>query len=418
MYDGEYIDYLRDESYLKLRFDNSINNFSENKNIIKIINKYIITVSIFILIIMRFYFQKSKQIIELSEEIKKIENYHKICKYGILLNEKIFKKIINPKISVVSAIYNKEKYILSFLRSIQNQFFDNIEIILIDDFSSDNSIKIIEKLQKEDERIVLLKHKHNKGTLISRINGILKSKGEYIIIPDSDDILSNNILNISYYMAKKNNYDIIRYNLYLGKKKIFMNDIIKDVISEPIYQPKLSTYIFYGKGHLELIDVCISNKLVKNEIYFKAINSINTYFLNQYMINWEDGLINFMLYKYANSFFYLKNIGYYYIKNSQSVTKTYIKNIERTIKNAFLYLKFIFIYTNNKKYGKDIASCIFHNIYSDINIIYFNNITKEFQFYYEIINLYLNNENLSSSDKIIFKIIEEIIKKNEKKNYQ
>jgi len=158
--------------------------------------------------------------------------------------------------------------------------------------------------------------------------------------------------------------------------------------------------------------------LVKNEIYFKAINSINTYFLNQYMINWEDGLINFMLYKYANSFFYLKNIGYYYIKNSQSVTKTYIKNIERTIKNAFLYLKFIFIYTNNKKYGKDIASCIFHNIYSDINIIYFNNITKEFQFYYEIINLYLNNENLSSSDKIIFKIIEEIIKKNEKKNYQ
>ena len=85
MYDGEYIDYLRDESYLKLRFDNSINNFSENKNIIKIIHKFIITVSIFILIIMRFYFPKSKQIIELSEEIKKIENYHKICQYGILL---------------------------------------------------------------------------------------------------------------------------------------------------------------------------------------------------------------------------------------------------------------------------------------------------------------------------------------------
>ena len=133
MHDGEYIDYLRDESYIKLRFDNSINNFSEN--IIKIINKYIIILSIFILIIMVFYFPKSKQIIELSEEIKKIENYRKICKYGILLNEKIFKKIINPKISIVSAIYNKEKYILNFLRSIQNQFFDNIEIILIDDFS-------------------------------------------------------------------------------------------------------------------------------------------------------------------------------------------------------------------------------------------------------------------------------------------
>ena len=48
---------------------------------------------------------------------------------------------------------------MRFLRSIQNQFFDNIEIILIEDFSLDNSIKIIEKLQKDDERIVLIKHK-------------------------------------------------------------------------------------------------------------------------------------------------------------------------------------------------------------------------------------------------------------------
>ena len=304
---------------------------------------------------------------------------------------------------------------MRFLRSIQNQFFDNIEIILVDDFSLDNSIKIIEELQKDDERIVLLKHKNNKGTLISRINGILKSKGKYIIIPDSDDILSNNILNNSYIIAEKNDYDIIRFNLYLGKKKIFMNEIVKDIISEPIYQPELSTYIFYAKDTLELIDVCISNKLVKNEIYFKALNSINTYFLNQYMINWEDGLINFMLYKYANSFFYMKNIGYYYIKNNQSVTKNYIKNIEKTIRNAFIYLKFIFIYTKNRKYKKDIISCIFHNIYSDININYFKNITHEFQFYYEIINLYLDSQYLSSSDKLLFHKIVEILEKNEKK---
>ena len=414
MFNGEYIDYLRDESYIKLRFEKSINYFIENKKMIIFTKKYIMILLIFILIIMIFYFSNSTQMIELSQEMKKIEKYHKICHYGILLNEKKFKKIQNPTISVISSVYNKEKYILRFLRSIQNQFFDNIEIILVDDFSLDNSMKIIEKLQKDDERIILIKHKNNKGTLISRINGILKSKGKYIIIPDSDDILSNNILNNSYIIAEKKNYDIIRFNLYIGQKKIFMNEIVKDINSEPIYQPKLSTYIFYGKGILELIDVCISNKLVKNEVYFKALNSINTYFLNQYMINWEDGLINFMLYKYANSFFYMKNIGYYYIRNNQSVTKNYIKNIEKTIRNAFLYLKFIFIYANKRKYKKDIISCIFHNIYSDINITFFNNITKEFQFYYEIINLYLDSQYLSSSDKKIFHKIEEIIKKNEK----
>ena len=200
---------------------------------------------------------------------------------------------------------NKKKYILRFLRSIQNQFFDNIEIILLDDFSLHNSIKIIEKLQKDDERIVLIKHKNNKGTLISRINGILKSKGKYIIIQDSDDILSNDILNNSYIITEKNYYDIITFNLYIGQKKIFMNEIVKDIINEPIYQPKLGTYIFYGKGNLELIDICISNKLVKNEIYFKALNFIDTYFINQYMTNWEDGLINCMLYYYTNSFIFM-----------------------------------------------------------------------------------------------------------------
>ena len=161
---------------------------------------------------------------------------------------------------------------MRFLRSIQNQFFDNIEIILLDDFSLHNSIKIIEKLQKDDERIVLIKHKNNKDTLISRINGILKSKGKYIIIQDSDDILSNDILNNSYIITEKNYYDIITFNLYIGQKKIFMNEIVKDIINEPIYQLKLGTYIFYGKGNLELIDICISNKLPLTTKLSRIIN--------------------------------------------------------------------------------------------------------------------------------------------------
>ena len=74
-----------------------------------------------------------------------------------------FKKIKNP---IIWSIYNREKYILRFLRSIQNQFFDNIEIILVDDFSTDNSAKLIKEYQKEDPRIILIKHGKNKGTLI------------------------------------------------------------------------------------------------------------------------------------------------------------------------------------------------------------------------------------------------------------
>ena len=91
---------------------------------------------------------------------------------NILLNKKKFIKSSNPKNSVVSAVYNRENYILRFVRSIQNQFFDDIEIIFVDDFSKDNSIGAITKIQKEDERIILLKLKAHKGTLIARNIGV------------------------------------------------------------------------------------------------------------------------------------------------------------------------------------------------------------------------------------------------------
>jgi cellulose synthase/poly-beta-1,6-N-acetylglucosamine synthase-like glycosyltransferase len=94
------------------------------------------------------------------------EQYYKKCDDWILLNNVTeFKNNKKPKISIISSIYNKQNYILRFLRSIQNQNFEKIEIILIDDFSEDNTINIIENLQKEDRRIRLLKNRKNKGTL-------------------------------------------------------------------------------------------------------------------------------------------------------------------------------------------------------------------------------------------------------------
>ena len=289
-----------------------------------LIHKIIILINSIILIIF-LYINHNNQKYKLNEGMKIIEKYFEICKYGILLNKHKFKKILNPKISIISTVYNQEKYILKFIRSIQNQFFDNIEIILVDDFSIDKSPQIIETVQKEDERIVIIKHYKNKGTLISRNDGILHARGEYIIIPDCDDIFSNDILNKTYTLANKYNYDIVNYYLYIGNKKIFMNEIIGNIESRPIYQPELSTYIFYGKGYLEQIDVCLHNKLIRKEIYLNTLNSINKYYLNQYMNNWEDNLINFMLFKKANSFYYMKYIGYYYIKNNKSITRNYKK---------------------------------------------------------------------------------------------
>lgn len=101
-------------------------------------------------------------------EIYNIKKYNDLCKKGILINKKHFEKVSNPKISIISPVYNREKHLMKFVRSIQNQNIPDIEIILVDDFSTDESVKIINQLKIEDERIILLQNKRNKGTLISR----------------------------------------------------------------------------------------------------------------------------------------------------------------------------------------------------------------------------------------------------------
>jgi glycosyltransferase involved in cell wall biosynthesis len=300
---------------------------------------------------------------------------------------------------------------MRFIRSIQNQNFTDLEIILVDDYSKDNSINIIENLQKEDKRIILIKHNKNKGTLISRNDGILKSKGEYLIIPDPDDIFSNDILKEAYKIIKENNYKLVRFNAYEGQKKIFMNKKVKELFNISIYQPELSYYIFYGKGKFTQIDYVLWNKIIERETYIRAINSINEYFLNQYMILYEDGLINYMLYKKAKSFYFWDYIGYYYIINKNSIMSNYDNKIETIINNDFKYLLFIFKFTNNKIYEKNIASFVFLNMPELLIDENYKYSYKNYEFYYKIINLYLNCKYINSSIKNKFKAIKNIIKK-------
>ena len=168
------------------------------------------------------------------------------------------------------------------MRSIQNQFYDDIEIIFVDDFSTDNSVKLIEKYQKDDERILLLKHNKNKGTLITRNEGVLFSKGEYIIIPDPDDILSKDILSICYKVSKQKNLEMIRFNL-LDKNtnnNVFFDFYVNNLDSRVIYQPELSVYLFYGIGYLQQIDFNLNNKFIKRLAYIRALNSMNKYYLS------------------------------------------------------------------------------------------------------------------------------------------
>ena len=250
---------------------------------------------------------------------------------------------------------------MRFLRSIQNQFFNDIEIIFVDDFSKDNTIKIIEECQKKDTRITLIKHNKNKGTLKSRNIGALKAKGEYLIFPDPDDIILNNILKKCYKIAKRYNYDLIRFAFY--RKNI--NDInrIFFLYNNGIYPPQLYTFVFYSLGYLQVNDFNICNKFINRILFLRTLNNINDFYLNQYMIYFEDGFINYALHRNAKSLYIMKNVGYYYITNKKSITHYVNKNLE--IKCFLLYLNFLFENSKNNDYEKKM---VFHLLQAYINI--------------------------------------------------
>ena len=142
----------------------------------------------------------------------------------------------------------------------------------------------------------MIKNKKNKGTLISRNIGILKSKGDYIIIPDIDDILSKSIIKLCYNLAKRYNYEMIRFNVYEGERGDYLIRIVKILKSRLILQPELSTYLFYGMGYLKLNDFNLWNKFIKREALIRTLNNIRKFYINQKMTIYEDGLIIIIFY--------------------------------------------------------------------------------------------------------------------------
>jgi len=334
-----------------------------------------------------------------------------ICQKGILTNG-ILKSYSNPLITVIIIIYNSQKTIKSAIRSVQNQTFKDIEILLIDDFSKDNSLSIIKELKKEDSRIKIIKNKVNRGPLFSRSLGVLNSRGKYIILLDSDDLFVNeNLFYICYHEAKGNNIDIIEFSgfesytkllkengklpaipLYLKKKK--NNNIIK--------QPELSYYMFSKiNGKYVQIDGYLCGKLIKTSIYKNSLKIISKQVYNMQFYYGEDRIVNFILLKIANSFKFLEIYGFIYYYNRYSITKSFKKK-----KNCYDDLRFInFIYNFTKNSNE--SEIAVYEIFRRLNWTLKPGLNKENKNYFnDLLNLLLKGKYISLTNKNkIFKLI-------------
>lgn len=114
---------------------------------------------------------------------------------------------MNEKISIIIPVYNLEKYIKRTAESVLKQTYTNIEVIIVDDGSSDESWKIIQKIADKDNRVIPI-HQENGGVTSARLKGVRRSTGEWIGFVDGDDEIESDMYEILLNNAKKYNADI------------------------------------------------------------------------------------------------------------------------------------------------------------------------------------------------------------------
>ena len=246
-------------------------------------------------------------------QLKDGKKYINKCLQKSHFNRKLNIKNSLPKISVIIPVFNCEDSISLSVSSIQNQRLLEIQIILVNDFSTDNSRFIIENMQKSDSRIVIINNNKNMGTLYSRNIGAIYANGSYIFCLDDDDMFfRDNIFLKLYNIELKYNYDILGFKVVNGDNADIssMHDdlfILKknDMV---VYQPNLKLLSIRNN------DIHIWGKCIKNEIFKKAISLLGAQRSTTYLYNAEDDVIVLMLFnaqKHSDLFLFMAYFIFY-----------------------------------------------------------------------------------------------------------
>ena len=259
------------------------------------------------------------------------------------------KTLNKPKVSIIIPIFNCENSIKFSISSIQNQRLKEIEIILVNDFSKDNSKYVIENMQKYERRIFLINNNKNMGTLYSRNIGAMLAKGKYIFALDHDDMFLNDyIIQKIYKIAEINDYDIIGFKtIYVNKNLLYDEPFIKDKNDKIVIQPKLKFLSFRNaESH-------IWGKCIKNEIYKRAISLMGIKRSNTYLCYSEDEVILFMIFSIAKIYRYIPNFGLFHFVSKNSASFKLSRN--HKIFARLFYADLIFDLTSDNFFEKKFA---------------------------------------------------------------
>lgn len=227
---------------------------------------------------------------------------------------------VGPKISIIIPIYNVENYLHQTLFSVTNQTLKNIEIICIEDCSTDMSAEILRKFAENDSRIRIIQHTYNQGVSIARREGILLSSGEYIMFLDGDDYLDVNACKELYKLIARERVDILQF----GTTIIPRNNVKEDEINyvEKLLAPydgKLSAKYNGDLNHYCFVEekygFTLWNKIYSGNIVREAVK----YYPNE-RFNLAEDLHLFFLIAFFSKTYMSANKKYYYYNFGAGIT--------------------------------------------------------------------------------------------------
>ena len=269
--------------------------------------------------------------------------------------EKVSKNI-KPLISVIVPVYNVEKYLDRCVKSIINQTYKNLEIIIVDDGSSDNCPIMCDEYAITDERIKVI-HKQNGGVSSARNIGINISTGDYIAFIDSDDWVEREYFQKLIETAMIGNYDIVQSSYFR------VTGTLKEKITLKAPDMKLDGYSF-----LKLVlNPQTALGFCHMKIYRKTvIDSIN---FNENLKVCEDALFNIQVSFNVSRFAILNDNLYNYQINLDSVVKKYDSNYPQKYENG---IKVISDFINNSNIDIDVEQQLYNFIAYHVLLIAVN----------------------------------------------
>lgn len=236
-------------------------------------------------------------------------------------------------ISVIVPVYNAEKYLRECLDSIVNQTYKNIEIILVDDGSTDASGAICDEYADKDIRIKVI-HSANKGVTAARINAFETSSGDYITFVDADDFLDCNMFKKMLDTVMEDNNDIIvcQYINYDSKTKKQEKSMLRPPIGiyykEGIVRLLKKNFLYNEKTGMAEMPPFLCAKLIKREFVQETLNVEVGLSYN------EDQVGIFALLLRINSMSVIQDYFYYYRHHSVQATAVYTDRLWERIADS------------------------------------------------------------------------------------